>query len=306
MIDAQQVKLAATQVGWDACGLVALQSVDEVHRQAFLQWLRQGQQAQMAYLELNTTKHLHPQQWLPEMQTLIVLLWQYRPAQWQDEHLPQIACYAYGQDYHSLLKKKLRELLQYLQAIYPALTGRAFVDTAPLLERHWAMQAGLGFIGNNAMLIHPQMGSFVFIASLAVNDAANVYDRPLQPTTCEDCGQCAEACPARAIVAPRVIDARRCIAYWTIEAAHWGIAPAQKCRCGYIFGCDICQKVCPHNKQPIVNIKTQNAVNQKLMQMTAADWQNIDEASLGALTRHSALRRAGFRGIKSNLQHYFF
>jgi epoxyqueuosine reductase len=177
------------------------------------------------------------------------------------------------------------------------------VDTAPVLERYWAVQAGLGFVGSNAMLIHPRLGSFVFVALLGLNEEVSRYDQPLRQRTCSQCGRCVEACPTAAIVEPRVIDACKCIAYLTIEKPHYDKDGEEQDTTktdthGYIFGCDICQRACPYNQKSSAKSHADWILNRQLMQMTATDWRDMKEYEFEQIAEHSPLKRAGLKSIK--------
>jgi epoxyqueuosine reductase len=303
MVDYQEIIGIAQQLDFDACGTARAETVDTTNAQAFCNWLQQGHHAEMAYMERNVAARLHPQTWYESIQSWIVLLWQYQPQQWQNPQLPQIACFAYGEDYHRFLKKKLRHFLQLLQKKSPTLNGICVVDTSPVLERYWAVRAGLGFVGNNSMLIHPTLGSFVFVALLALNDTISHYDKPLQQSVCDNCNRCTTACPTRAIASPRTVDARKCIAYLTIEKPHCDKARATRNDTqwdthGYIFGCDICQKICPYNQKSIGKNHAENDINHQLINLTANDWKSMTATEFKALVQHSPLKRAGLEGIK--------
>jgi epoxyqueuosine reductase len=223
------------------------------------------------------------------------------PQKWQDPLLPQIAAFAYGEDYHSLLHRKLLQVLHTLKETYPHLEGRIAVDTSPLLERYWAVQAGLGYIGKNALLINPVVGSFVFIGIIALNQAADAYDMQLPQNACSRCRRCIEQCPARAILRPRVIDARRCISYRTQYGYKKHTDATSVAACGYIWGCDICQRVCPKNQNVHPKNNPEWQLHHKLISLTANDWRRMSAEEFALLTKDSTMKRADFNTIKMSL-----
>lgn len=213
---------------------------------------------------------------------------------------PFISKYAYGADYHFVMKKKLYELLLFVQRIIPGTKGRAFVDSAPVMEHAWARLAGLGWIGKNSLLLTPGFGSYVFIGELIVT-AELEYDSPIKEA-CGKCRKCIDACPTGAILENRIIDSKKCISYHTIEnKAEIDISLKDKFR-NHLFGCDICQDVCPWNHKKATKNKTEEFnPHPQLLQMTYSDWQRIDEKEFNEIFRDSALQRAGFKKLKKNL-----
>lgn len=291
MLNSQTIKNAAIAIGFDACGIAAPAAVDSINAAAYGAWIVRGMHADMTYMERSMQMRLNPLLWWHHAKSIIVMLWQYYPKTWQDPALPQISCYAYGEDYHRFLSRKLRRLLQTMRQHSPALQGRCSVDSGSILEKYWAVQAGLGMMGQNSLLINPVLGSFVFIAIMAVDDEVDSYDKPLQQRTCRQCGRCIEACPAQAIERGCAINAHSCISYRTQR----GIAGNS---CGYIWGCDICQRACPYNQ----NVSPKNSAewlpNKELLNMTLQRWNSIDEEEFGIVAQKSPIRRAKLQNIK--------
>ncbi len=257
------IKQKARELGFDACGVARVTKLAS-HEAPFSRWLEQGFHGSMAYMERNFEKRLDPGQLFPGAQSVIVVAQNYFPSITRPltpEHPPEkqgvrpladlstfkISKYAWGKDYHYIIKEKLATLIQWLHAQAPGTASRAFVDSAPVLERAWAVEAGIGWTGKNTCLIIPKKGSFFFLGSV-ITTLALEPDEAFTKNHCGNCTRCMEACPTGAIVAPGSIDARKCLSYQTIENKE-PIPPALKEKnLGWIFGCDICQDICPHNR----------------------------------------------------------
>ncbi len=240
--------------------------------------------------------------WFENAKTIIIVLQNYYPSKTQkDTTAPVLSKYAYGTDYHFVLKDKLKLLLEFIQAEIHPCNGRPFVDSAPVLERAWAKKAGLGWIGKNSNLISVEQGSFFFIGELIL-DIELPYDKPKLVTDhCGKCTRCIDACPTKAIVADRVIDARKCISYQTIEVKGELDNDLKGKFENRVFGCDICQDVCPWNLKSEPHNEAQFEPNQKLLEMTKEDWHNIEKPFFNELFQKSAVKRTGFKGLKRNL-----
>jgi len=255
----------------------------------------------MAYMERQPEKRVDPTLLFQGARSVVSVLLNYYPSGTQtDPEAPVLAKYAYGKDYHVVVREKLNRLLKKISSGIAPVRGRAFVDTAPLLEKAWAARAGLGWIGKNTCLISPGKGSFCFIGTLLI-DIPLQYDRPIADR-CGDCTLCIDACPAKAIVAPRTLDAGRCISYWTIENKA-AIGEAFRNRLGNrVFGCDICQDVCPWNRSVAPHHEKDFAPPPGLLEMTRADWFSLNEEQYGRIFQNSAVKRIGFEGLKRNLE----
>ncbi len=287
------LKQKALDLGFDACGVAQAKQLTE--DAAYLQyWLSQNYHAGMEYLERHVEKREDITLLVEGAKSVVVMLMSYKPAERQAKDLPRIACYAYGKDYHEIIREKLDNLLSFLRQYYPQVKGRAFVDTAPILERAWAVRAGLGWIGKNTMLINQTLGSFTFIAELVV-DVELTYDKEETRKYCGSCTRCLEACPTKGLKASYTIDANRCIAYHTIENKE----ESEVDTAGYLFGCDICQHVCPWNKKAPSHQHPELASLQEVMQYTLDNCLNMEEESFAGIFAKSPLKRAGLEKLKT-------
>ncbi|MGB0374301.1 MAG: tRNA epoxyqueuosine(34) reductase QueG, partial [Flavobacteriaceae bacterium] len=264
------------------------------------QWLRQGHHGSMSYMERNFDKRLDPTKLVPGAKSVVSLLYNYFPKECQsDASAPKISKYAYGKDYHVVIKDKLHELMQVLQEEIGEIHGRVFVDSAPVLDKAWAAKAGLGWIGKHTNLISKQAGSFYFIAEL-------IIDLPLEqdaPVTdhCGSCTACIDACPTQAIVAPYQVDGSKCISYFTIELKEAIPQEVKGQFDNWAFGCDVCQDVCPWNRFSTPHQEPQFEPSPELLQMSKGDWHEITEAVFDRLFAESAVQRTQFSGLKRNL-----
>ncbi len=293
------IKSEAKRLGFDACGIskAVILEEDAIHLRY---WLDKKMHGDMKYMENYFDKRIEPARLFEGTQSVIsVILNYYTDKTWKDKTAPKISIYALGKDYHIVIKRKLIRLLEYINAEIADVKGRAFVDSAPLLERAWAARSGLGWIGKNSNLISGKYGSFVFIGTLLV-DCELDYDEPAKDN-CGDCNKCISACPTNAIISPKIIDATKCISYLTVE--YKNILPEKykgKFH-NYIFGCDICQNICPWNKNAMNNNITDFEPLPELMEMSKHDWNNLDESSFDYITKDSAIKRTGFSILKRNI-----
>lgn len=262
-------------------------------------WLKKNQHGQMSYMENNFDKRLNPTLLVDGAKSVVSLLLNYYPSELQNQNSYKISKYAYGQDYHSVIKEKLKELLFSIQANIGEVNGRAFVDSAPVLDKAWAAKSGLGWIGKNSNLLTQQVGSFYFIAELII-DLELEYDHATTDH-CGTCTACIDSCPTDAIVAPYIVDGSKCISYFTIELKD-NIPSEMKGKFDdWAFGCDICQDVCPWNKfskphsEPLFN------PNPELLSMSKKDWEEITEDTFKIIFKNSAIKRTKFEGIKRNI-----
>lgn len=295
------IKEKANSLGLSACTILPSSFLaDEKDR--FEAWISKGMHGEMSYMNRNVDKRLNPELLVENAKTIIVVLQNYFPAHTQsDKTAPVISKYAYGIDYHFILKDKLKQLLQFIQDNVQPCEGRPFVDSAPVLERAWAQKAGLGWIGKNSNLISPEHGSFFFIGELII-DAELPYDDPkLVRDHCGKCTKCIDACPTKAITAERVIDARRCISYQTIELRGDLDENLKGQFENRVFGCDICQDVCPWNLKSEPHNEPGLAPHPKLLQLKKEDWENMEKPVFNEIFKNSAVKRTGFKGLQRNL-----
>ncbi len=298
----EKIRSKAGELGFHKCAIlpVARLTEEESH---FQQWLEKGFHGEMNYMERNTGMRLDPSKLFDNAKSIILVLLNYFPSKTQtDPDAPVLSKYAYGIDYHFVLKDKLKELLEFIQKEIIPCTGRVFTDSAPLLERAWAKKAGFGWIGKNSNLITTDQGSFFFIGELLV-DAELPYDNPrMVADHCGKCTRCIDACPTKAIVADKVVDARLCISYQTIELKG-DLDKKLKGRFeNRVFGCDICQDVCPWNLKSAPNEIPEFTPHEKLLTMTGKEWFEMEQPTFTALFKKSAVKRAGFAGLRRNLE----
>ena len=295
----QRIEQEALRLGFAACGFAVAEPVNDAVAQTVDQWIDMGYHAGMGYMERNRHLRIDPTQLVPGCKTLIVVALNYYPKQLIPNEEYQIAYYAYGKDYHRVVKDKLHQLLAYIKSIAPNVEGRAFCDTAPLLERYWAVKAGLGFVGRNRTLIIPGKGSYFFLGVLAVDVElqGTTYDGPL---SCGDCKRCFMACPTGALTVEG-IDCRRCLSYLTIE--HRGEIPDEygKKLGNRIYGCDNCQRVCPHNRNAEPTSETALAMPDEVASLTREEWNRLTPERYRMLFKNSAIERAGYEGLKRNV-----
>jgi len=296
------IKQKALELGFLECGIVQAGNLEE-EEQHLKEWLNKGMHGEMRYMERNLQKRLDPGQLVENAKTVIVVLQNYYPIATQtDPDAPVLSKYAYGTDYHFVMKDKLRQLLAFIQSEIAPCNGRPFVDSAPVLERAWARRAGLGWIGKHSNLISLVHGSFFFIGELII-DIELPYDQSAAVRDhCGTCTRCIDACPTKAIVANRVVDARKCISYQTIELKG-DLDPALRGKFeNRIFGCDICQDVCPWNLKAKPHTEPAFEPARELIEMTRCDWYNIDNPRFNRLFRNSAVKRTGYNGLLRNLK----
>ena len=263
-------------------------------------WLNKNYHGEMGYMANHFDKRLDPTKLVPGAKSVISLLYNYYPEQKQDSSAPKLAKYAYGKDYHYVIKHKLKDLLYWMQDEIGAVDGRVFVDSAPVLERDWAKRSGLGWIGKNTLLINPKKGSFFFLAELII-DLELEPDGPMKDY-CGTCTRCIDACPTQAI-APEgyFMDGSKCISYLTIELRE-NIPPQFKGKMdGWMFGCDVCQDVCPWNRFSSPHSEEDFNPADGLLDMKARDWEELTEEVFRKVFRKSAVKRTKFSGLKRNL-----
>lgn len=295
------IKALAQRLGFDFCGIARAEPLDEDARR-LEKWLAKGMHGNMQYMANHFNLRIDPTQLVPGAKSVITLLKNYYPAQQQPTDTPKIAKYAYGQDYHDVIRSSLKELLQAVKLEIGEVQGRGFVDSAPVLERTWAQKSGLGWVGKNGNLIHKQAGSFFFIATLIV-DLPLLYDTPFAKDFCGTCTRCIDSCPTEAILPNKVVDGSRCISYFTIELKDALIPEAMKGQFGnWMFGCDVCQDVCPWNRFSQPHSEAAFAPIPAILNFTTHEWEELTEESFKAIFAQSPLKRSKFAGIKRNLK----
>lgn len=295
----QFIKKEAKRLGFDYCGISKAGFLEE-EAPRLEKWLKENKQGQMAYMENYFDKRLDPKLLVEGSKSVISLLYNYYPQQKQVEKAPKISKYAYGQDYHEIIKTKLQEFLFSLKENIGDINGRAFVDSAPVMDKAWAKKSGLGWIGKNSNLITKENGSFFFIAELII-DLELEYDGPIKDY-CGTCSKCIDACPTEAIVAPYVVDGSKCISYLTIELKEAIPAEFKNKMDNWVFGCDVCQDVCPWNRFSKINNEPLFTNSTGLLNFSEAEWHEITEESFQLVFKHSAVKRTKYKGLKRNLE----
>lgn len=325
----KEIKVEAERLGFFACGIARAEPVDAETAAAVRGWISKGSQATMDYMANYTEKRLNPCLLVPGTKSIVSLAMNYAPAQTMPETEYQLAAYAYGQDYHDVMKAKLRQLAALIANKFegesdsevdendsdstaittpktnetseePAGEIRVFVDTAPVLERYWAQRAGLGWIGKNHQLIIPRAGSMFFLGEIFLPYEFDSYDSPM-PSRCGNCRRCIEACPTCAITDEWGFDSEKCLSYQLIENRGELSEQAKQSMGTTIYGCDRCQTACPWNKFATPNTTPEFQPKSELLAMTKADWHNLTIDEYRALFKGSAVKRVKFDGLKRNI-----
>ncbi len=292
------IKEEALRLGFDFCGIAKADFLEE-EAPVLEKWLLQNMQGKMAYMQNHFDKRLDPRQLVPGAKSVISLLYNYYTDVKQDDDSPKISKYAYGKDYHFVIKDKLKELLGFIQQKIGKVEGRVFVDSAPVLERAWAKKSGLGWIGKNTNLINKNNGSFFFLAEI-ICDLELDADGPIEDY-CGTCTRCIDACPTEAIIKPYVVDGSKCISYVTIELKEAIPVEFSGKMDDWIFGCDVCQDVCPWNRFSKAHKERSFSPSENMLHMKEKDWEEITLEVFNKVFTDSPLQRTGFEGIKRNL-----
>ncbi len=295
------IKQTAKRLGFDFCGIAKAGFLNEDAKRLEA-WLSKGMHGSMQYMENHFDLRTDPTKLVPGAKSVVSLLYNYFPAEKQDAAAPKISKYAYGKDYHEIIRKKLQEFFFIIKNELGEINGRGFVDSAPVLERTWAQKSGLGWVGKNGNLINKKQGSFFFIASLIV-DIELHYDDPFQNDHCGSCTRCIDHCPTGAILPDKVVDGSKCISYFTIELKEALIPASMQGRFdNWMFGCDTCQDVCPWNRFSVFASKQELNPMNEILHYTAKDWEALTEENFKIIFNHSPLKRTKFAGIKRNLK----
>jgi epoxyqueuosine reductase len=298
LVNTAFIKSEAKRLGFMSCG-VSKSTFLEQEAPRLEHWLNSNQQGQMSYMENHFDKRLDPTKLIEGSKSVISLLLNYYPKEQQVQDTFKISKYAYGLDYHFVIKDKLKELLSSIQDNIGEVSGRAFVDSAPVLDKAWAAKSGLGWVGKNSNLITKQVGSFYFIAELIV-DLELDYDNPTT-NHCGSCTACIDACPTNAIETPYVVNGSKCISYFTIELKENIPLEFKDKFNDWAFGCDVCQDVCPWNKfskphsEPLFN------PTPELLSLSKKDWQEITEETFRVIFKDSPIKRTKFSGLERNI-----
>lgn len=269
------------------------------------EWIKKGYEADMAYMRNNRDKRVDPTKLVDNAKSILTFALNYYPEKFQENDKPQIAYYAYGKDYHDVVKDKLKNIFEYIQKLDPSINGRFFCDTAPVLERYWASKSKLGWIGKNSMLIIPNKGSYFFLGTIIL-DTLLVYDdlSRVKMPSCVNCTRCVDACPTKAIVSPYQIDSNKCLSYQTIENKD-DLMPEfiAKNLNNRFYGCDICQQVCPWNRFANPNKNLDFSPNDELLSLSLDEILSLSIEKYQKIFKGSAMKRAKLKGLKRNA-HY--
>lgn len=295
-----QIKEYAYSLGFDACGICKVEALDAENQKGYKDWVDNSLYAGMDYMARNADKRCDPALLVDDARSIVCVALNYYPDTKSPDENPQFAYYAYGKDYHDVVRGKLQQLFDFIRSLDSSAKGRSFVDTAPIMERYWATKAGLGFIGKNSLLIIPKKGSYFFLGELILNLELE-YDKPLS-LSCGNCTRCLDACPTKAIVAPRVIEANKCISYQTIEnkgEIDETIVPNLNNR---FYGCDICQQVCPWNRYAKPHTTMEFNPSQAFLDLSFERLDKLTVEEYQEIFRGSAVKRAKYSGLKRNLE----
>ncbi|WP_010228102.1 tRNA epoxyqueuosine(34) reductase QueG [Gillisia marina] len=293
-----QIKSEAKRLGFMSCGISKAEFL-EAEAPRLENWLNQNMHGEMSYMENHFDKRLDPTKLVDGSKSVISLLLNYYPSEFQRDDSYKISKYAYGADYHFVIKEKLKQLLQFIQQEIGEVEGRAFVDSAPVLDKAWAAKSGLGWIGKHSNLLTKQVGSFYFIAELII-DLELEYDMPVTDH-CGSCTACIDACPTQAIVEPYKVDGSKCISYFTIELKNELPNSYKNQFDDWMFGCDVCQDVCPWNKFSKSHNEPLFDPNPQLLNNSRKDWEELTKETFNEIFKKSAVKRTKFEGLKRNI-----
>ncbi len=295
------IRAEAQRLGFEFVGFAKAEPLDEEARK-LEKWLRQGAHGRMAYMENHFDLRVDPTKLVPGAKSVICLTFNYfTPEIQHDPEAPKLSRYAYGEDYHYVVKDRLKLLLEYMREQFGDINGRCFVDSAPVLEREWAHRAGIGWNGRHTLTIHPKRGSFFFLAEI-ICDLPLVYDEPIRDH-CGTCRKCIDACPTEAISPEGYwLDASRCISYLTIELREEIPAAFASQMDNWMFGCDVCQDVCPWNRFAKRHTEPAFEPHPDLLEMHKSDWLELTEEVFGRIFRKSAVKRAKFEGLTRTIR----
>ena len=295
------VKQLAAELGFNFCGIAKATKLDEDARR-LESWLNKGMHGSMHYMERYFDMRIDPAKLVPGARSVITLLLNYFPNEKQHSDDIKISKYAYGKDYHEVIREKLNKYLENIKMGIGDFHGRGFVDSAPVLERTWAQRSGLGWVAKNGNLINKQMGSFFFIATL-ITDLDLAPDEPFAKDYCGTCSRCIDACPTDAILPGKVVDGSKCISYFTIELKEMLIPGEMKGKFeNWMFGCDICQDVCPWNRFSKPTNEIEFTPLPEILNLSTKEWEMMTEEKFKKIFNHSPLSRSKLRGIQRNLK----
>jgi epoxyqueuosine reductase len=295
------IKQRAAELGFSSCGIAHAEELTEEAR--YLEsWLNQDRQGKMNYMLNHFDKRIDPTKLVDGAKSVISLSFNYYTDKHQsDPDAPKIAMYALGQDYHTVVRERLEQLLDYIRSVAGDVNGRCFVDSAPVLERAWAQRSGIGWIGKNTNLLTKRQGSYFFLAEIIL-DLKLDFDSPVKDY-CGSCTRCIDACPTQAIYEPYKLDASKCISYFTIEIKDQMLSDEYRGKFdNWMYGCDICQQVCPINSQAEPHTTPDFEPTPELLDMSKAEWEALSEEQFKKLFKNSAVKRTKYSGLKRNIE----
>ncbi len=298
--NSNEIKQIAKELGFDFCGISKAEKLEkEAHH--LEDWLNKGMNGHMSYMANHFEKRIDPRVLVPGAKSVISLLLNYYTESIQEDATsPKISMYAYGEDYHDVIKRKLFQFLELIRTKIGEVDGRVFVDSAPVMDKAWAERSGLGWVGKNSNLINKQQGSFFFIAELII-DLELSPDGPIKDY-CGNCSRCIDACPTEAIIKPYVVDGSKCISYFTIELKEQIPIEWKGHFDDWAFGCDVCQQVCPWNRFSKPHQEDSFKPTGDLLKLKRKDWEEITLETFGKIFNKSAVKRTGFKGLKRNIE----
>ncbi|MGZ8552071.1 MAG: tRNA epoxyqueuosine(34) reductase QueG [Chitinophagaceae bacterium] len=295
------IKQTAAGLGFDYCGIAKAERLN-ADAERLEKWLRNEMHGSMQYMENHFELRVNPCNLVPGAKSVITLLKNYFPSQEQEKDAAKISKYAYGKDYHELIRAKMKTFLQIIRDEIGEVNGRGFVDSAPVLERSWAQRSGIGWVGKNGNLITKESGSFFFIATL-ITDLELDHDDPFAKDYCGSCTRCIDACPTQAILPGRVVNGSKCISYFTIELKDMLIPDEMKGRFdNWVFGCDTCQDVCPWNRFSKPNNEPEFTPIPEVLNLTTKEWEAMTEETFKKVFKNSAISRTKWKGIQRNIK----
>lgn len=293
------IKKRAHELSFLDCGISPSAYLEE-EAPHLEKWLKNDYHGEMKYMENHFDKRLNPSLLVEGAKSVLTFLYNYYPEKSQKTDTYHIAKYAYGEDYHTVIREKLLGLVEEIKEKTGDFSYRVFTDSAPVMERSWAQKSGLGWIGKNSLLLSPKKGSFFFLAEI-ICDLEMEYDSPFQTNHCGSCTRCIDACPTQAITSPKIIDSKKCISYLTIELKEEIGKEFQGKMKDWIFGCDICQDVCPWNRFSVSHSESKFQPAPELLTFSKQDWQELEEVTFKKLFKNSAIKRTKFSGFKRNI-----
>ena len=297
---AKKLKQMALEQGFDACGISNIEALT-AERDYLETWLNKGFHGDMGYMERNIEKRTDPSVLVEGAQSVISVLLNYYPdKRLSDSSHYKISKYAYGSDYHFVIKEKLKSIADFIEQEFPGTPLRMFTDSAPVLDKSWAIRSGLGWMGKHSLLINKKMGSFFFIGEIIVGLDLQA-DAPYEKDYCGTCTKCIDACPTDAITEPYVLDAKKCISFLTIEAKQDVPVEFKDQLNNWIFGCDICQDVCPWNSKAKLSAEDAFRLSDDLLLMKKEDWEQMDKLKFNQLFKNSPVKRGGFKRLKATI-----